>query len=238
MGLEPESAPVSQPAEAGAGSASSSPHAPRRSLAQVLSSRTSSVLLGAVVTAVLGNWVIGLVQDRNKTRELAREAYKQHLAAQAQVIERTYNLIGRVIATSEDLLDITAPEFSPLYFRGKERERVIAQKTKVREQFNEVNQEWRREKQSLGFLVSYYHDGLPDLATLWRDVVSKLDTYSECAENEYRRTLTSNSADRAARPCQESRKAFETVMDRMNVALLDARRYAWQEMGFRARHSP
>lgn len=210
-----------------------SSHPPRRWWASVLSSSTTSVLLGAIVTAILGNWVIGLVQDRNKTRELAREAYKQHLEAQARLIERTYTLISGVLTTSEDLLDITGPDFDPLHFRGKERERVIQQKTSVREHFNRVNEEWRHDRQSLGFLLSYYHDGLPNLTLLWRDVVMKLDAYSACAAKEYKDVVRSGSAARVASPCLRQREAFDNSLDRINGELLNARRYAWQEMGLR-----
>jgi hypothetical protein len=101
-------------------------------------------------------------------------------------VRDSLELIGAVIAASEDLITITQPEWDlELFPAGEQRDTTRAAKRTIRETYNSTDARWRNTREGLGFLLSYYHGGDPAVAGSWRNLTSAVSSYIDCARAWY-----------------------------------------------------
>lgn len=128
--------------------------------------------LGALVvglTTLFGNY---LIQDKQKTREVALARLDFELKQNRDFLAETADLIGRVLTAAEDQLWLAEGylDTSPT-----ERKQLVAQ-------INAVDKEWRGGQESVTFFFQLYYgnnDGLPKAWEAARDAVSKVWSCSE-----------------------------------------------------------
>jgi hypothetical protein len=144
--------------------------------------------VAALVTVVLGGWIghtlTASVQDKIKDRELALARHKEIAAGRLEATKRAFYLIGGVISASEDLLAMTDPAWD-LKNVGEEFEQSKKQKEDFIKSFNASDKAWRKEREALGLLLSYYSADRPEIVRSWDNVEAAVDGYAECASKYY-----------------------------------------------------
>jgi len=121
------------------------------------------------------------------------------------LMQRMYDLVGRYITASENLIESTRP-----YFQGTENQ---VQRERFRSQHNEVDAEWRNQRHSIAYLLSYYHHGDLNISRAWDDVASAIAAYEKCATDWLLNHQTSTDNDIAKSRCPPLNQA---VRDRVN----------------------
>ena len=170
---------------------------PKPGWQRFLESTGGTALITVLLGGVLGQWISTTYQARVREREAlaAREealadrrfeTHKELLAARLATVRETLELIGAVIAASEDLITITRPEWDPALFPdGAQREATLATKREIRETYNRTDARWRNTREGFGFLLGYYHGGDPAVAASWRELVGAVSAYIDCARAWY-----------------------------------------------------
>jgi hypothetical protein len=192
-----------------------------------------TVLLGGV----LGQCVTSKINEGIKEREnhqadakayndRVSDAAKSYLEQEQQVVKRTYELVGKCISDSEDIMGLTVEEFDPSLYEGKDRKDIQKLRDDVREEYNASDKQWRSEGVSLGLLMSYYHNGNMNVMTSWREVKDSLDAYKDCAEGQLRRHEQEEiffKEEEVKSACSAERQKVRESLDNLTVILESAR---------------
>ncbi|HTP33813.1 MAG TPA: hypothetical protein VMJ75_16655 [Candidatus Acidoferrales bacterium] len=189
---------------------------------RILNSSTVTALATVLVTGIFSNLVIGWTQQRNKEREVALLGYKEYLSAQLKSVEQVYDLVGRLRAAAEDLITITSPNFEPARFEGKDRAELRREAIDVQKNFNAVEQEWRRRRESLGFLMVYYHQAQPGTVDAWVKMEKVLNAYSACAEKWHNEHVGEHDSDVTSTPCRTEQAATSSSLAELTKQLAKA----------------
>ena len=84
------------------------------------------------------------------------------------------------MVASENLISLTDEHFSLKRFAGAERERVSDQRKSIRQEFNEAESDWRRNRVALGLLITYYHRSDSGIRSSRRNVEQAATASSTC----------------------------------------------------------
>lgn len=194
---------------------------------RLLNATAVTALIGVVGTGVVGHWVAGAVQERSKQRELALVAYREYLNAELDTVKSAYRLIGSYLSASEDLIFLTGPAFQTRGFTPEQVQALEAQKQEMRKHYNEMDAQWRNERDSLGFLMAYYHDGSQDIAEAWRAAQQAVDAFNDCAwQWHVTHPAVSDAEMRAA--CLAEKAGASDRVSALTQRLGTARQFAWQ----------
>jgi len=200
-------------------------------LERVAESKVTATVLALLGTAGLGNWVARGVQERSRQQELALVSYKEFLAKEIEVVTAAYELTGAYLSASEDLLSLTAPAFDPARFPETAREKLEAQKQKIRDGYNTVDTEWRKKRESLGLLMAYYHPGESRISGAWRRVQEAVDGFNACAVAWMAKHPQATAEELAGSPCGGEKAHVRERIDELNRRLDEARGYLWEQFG-------
>jgi hypothetical protein len=185
-------------------------------------------VLGA---GVLGNWIAATVQNRSKERELALLAYREYLNAELAVVKNACQLLGGYLSASENLIFMTGPAFHSRNYTGDQLKQLEAQKQEMRKEHNTLDAQWRRERASLGLLMSYYHEGRKEIGQAWRNVEVTADQYNLCATQWSSTHPEATEEELRPAPCQKERDAAQEAIELLNQLLESARTYMWEGWG-------
>jgi hypothetical protein len=190
-----------------------------------LESTGGAALVTTLIGGLVGAYITGLVQRGTKERELRLAAFREYADGELRVVQRVWEQVGLMVSASENLLVLTEPAFDPENFADKQRDAVLEQRKRLRDGFNEADRDWRRNRETLGFLLGYYHHGHSDLEPTWRKTQAAVDGFVSCARERYFADAKETSDDRA---CEASRRTLDEELASLNRALRESRRYAWE----------
>jgi hypothetical protein len=193
----------------------------------------------AFITVLIGGWfgscITAKIQERAQDREfeqaqlktrgdLALLAYKDYLEQQRETMKHAFELIGNCISTSEDLIDLTGPNFDRTKYPGVEEQRK-----RLRVNYNHFAEQWQVERDVLGLTIGYYHSDQPGVREAWTDVKNSVTELTKCAQDWYLAHNTEVTETSAA--CSKEKKEVETKLDNLSKASVEARQYFWKEFG-------
>lgn len=204
---------------------------------KILESTGGTAIITVVIGGILGQMISCSIQKDLKEREFqqgqqqaanaqALIAYKEYIEQEKDTVKHAYELVGKGITSSEDLISLTSEQFSVDKFTGKDEDTIKNQRKLVREQYNTVDKMWRSEGIQLGLLMSYYHNGSPEVLTSWQNVQTSMTNYMTCAENWYTSNTSLTNPNDA---CNNERNKLNQDLKEMTTTLESARRYLWKE---------
>ncbi len=197
-----------------------------------LESTGGTALITVLLSGLLGQWISLSIQKGAKDREFQQQwlkargdqalaSYNQYLNQENENVQKIYDLIGSSISASADIIILTSPEFAPGSHVG-----IEAQRDAIRKKFIEADSRWRSEKEKLGLLMSYYHQGQPDVAKAWGDVQEAVTGYMDGARKWYMEHYLSPGDVSGA--CEKEETDLERALAGLAKALEASRRYAWE----------
>lgn len=147
-----------------------------------LESTGGAALVTVLLGGVLGNWIAGALAERRAVNERMYLTHQEYLEARLATIRPTLERIGHTVAAAEDLITITRPDFDPRkYAEGPDRNATLAKRRQIREAYNAADAEWRREKETLGYLLVYYHSDGRGVAGSWNQLEDAVTGFVDCA---------------------------------------------------------
>lgn len=189
-----------------------------------LESTGGAALVTTLVGGLVGAYITGLVQRGTRERELRLAAFREYADGELRVVQRVWEQIGVMVSASQNLLVLTEPAFDAGHFAGEQRDAVLEQRKRLRDEFNEADREWRRNRETLGFLLGYYHHGDSSLEPTWRKTQAAVDGFVSCARDRY---LAHDQAASDDPSCEASRRKLDRELGSLNRSLRESRRYAW-----------
>ena len=187
-----------------------------------------ATLVTVLGTAVLGNYIAGRVQERNKRNEIALSAFRDNQASQVALVKEVYELIGRYRAAGDDLIYITGDQFDPKNYDENSRKLNQAWFTTVRTHHDEVDQIWRQKKYALGYLLAFHYHGRKEVADSWAATVTRADAFEDCVDEQARKAPGSQSLKE--HPCHAQMQALDDQVANLTRTLQADNVYLWDDV--------
>ena len=197
-----------------------------------LNSTGGTALITVLIGGIFGSLITGMVQSGLKEREFQKSwlksrgdqalvVYKEYLQQEQDLVNNAYGLIGRCLAASDEIVELTRPYFNPKNYPG-----VETQKLAIRKNFNACDREWREGNEKIGLLMSYYHPNRPEVTMAWKEIQRSTTEYMRCVQDWY---LTHNSDyTEADSDCDPKKMDLISQLDKLNESINAARQYAWE----------
>lgn len=187
-----------------------------------LESTGGAALITVLVGGLFGKWISDAFEKSRAENERSYLAHKEYLEQRLATINPALELIGNSVAAGEDLITLTRPDFDPNQFLGPEREATLANRREIRAAYNQADSVWRREKGRIGYLLAYYHPGVPGVTSAWGDLERAVTGFLDCAR-DWMVANAERFTEEAATACQESRaKVDEEVGSLIGVLQIPA----------------
>jgi hypothetical protein len=167
------------------------------------------------------------LQERSKHQMSVRKSF---LDEQQATVGSLYPLIGRLRIASNDLIDITSPEYEERNFTPGEEQRGM-RKVKIdrRNSFNDADDEWEHSRYLYDFaLTSYQPDG-GKMHLAWSETRDAATNLSRCASDWYYQIFDHKvkyTAD-MPEPCADENDTLDKKWQELSRTLRDARQKAW-----------
>jgi hypothetical protein len=193
-----------------------------------LESSGGTALITVLIGGIIGTIISGSIQEAAKDRELSMIAYKEYLEKQQEVLQRVYERIGGSLSASDDLIKLSTKDYAVTSYEGKQKEEVSNLRDSIKKKFDDSDIAWRNERDSLGFLMSYYHPKQVKVIEAWRGVKDSVTNYMRCADNwiDNHFLLEKKEADKA---CENERTAFSNSLQQLSTSLDENRTYVWEK---------
>lgn len=175
------------------------PAAPKTSkpLLDLLSSAGGTALVTVLLGGVVAQMISCDAQRRNQQREFNNGWLKargdQALTARKEFVDGKHNsldeilrTIGEVSAASEELIDITQPDFAIGSYKSKaDIDKVVSEQTRVTTRFEKAEASWTPAQQRFSFEVAYYSRGNRDVLKSWGKLRDSVNALRKCASGIY-----------------------------------------------------
>jgi len=200
-----------------------------KSRLEVLANSAVVVALVSVLgTGVIGSIIAGSIQDRNKQRELATIAYREYQSGELAAVKEAYKLLGDYYSASQNLIYMARPEFQPgQYQDAGQKQQIEEQASRLRQEYNLADSHWRQQKESTGFLITYFHHGRKGISESWRRLEDAAEKFNGCAYQLY----LQQGKVWGTQPCKAEQKAVEQQFDKFAEDVDAARQDVWDRWG-------
>ncbi|HKB68302.1 MAG TPA: hypothetical protein VKC61_20745 [Pyrinomonadaceae bacterium] len=188
-----------------------------------------AIILGVVGT-LLGTALTALNQQYQNDREFKKAILKtsgdlelassnESRSRELEIVSQAYDLLGRCITVSDDLILLTSPRFDPTKFEDfstvkNQRQAMIAN-------YNNCVKEWREKREKLKLLMSYYQQGNSEVIHSWQDAQDSATVYMECSQNWYQEH--DNVPVNTEGACKSQREDYSEKVEALNVRFNKAR---------------
>ncbi len=188
-----------------------------------LESTGGAALITVLLGGILGNWIAGQFEAARAENERRALTHEKYLAARLATVQPLLERVGGTVRASEDLITLTRPDWEPSPARfpdPTERQATLDKRREIREAYNQADADWRSEKDSLGYLLAYYHGGSSEVSTAWSTLSTALTAYVDCARGWYV-DHTGRFTEEAVDACSDERSTVDASM-RDLIALMGA----------------
>jgi hypothetical protein len=198
------------------------------SFLRLVESTGFTAVITVVLSSILAPLVVTSIQNNRARSDQALTEYKQYLERQQETVNNGYVLIAKTVSASQDLINITKPEFQ--LESSADPQVLKTQKTGITEKFNSTLETWQVEEDKVGLLMSYYHYGQPDVLPAWRTTQRSVDEFIKCARDRYREYRNDPEVVNKPDNCQPKKDAIRTAIDKLAKNIESSRRYQWQQL--------
>jgi hypothetical protein len=155
----------------------------------------------ALVTVLLGGVVAQLVscdaQRRSQERDFnnswlksrgdqALVARKEFVDSRRASLDEILRTIGDVCAASKELIDITQPSFLAGAYKNKSAlTLILAEQTRVANEFTKAELAWEPSQQRFSFLVAYFARGDKQSVEAWNKLRLRVNEARKCSSSIY-----------------------------------------------------
>ena len=106
---------------------------------------------------------------------------------QRAAIAEILRTAGTISATSQDLLDITGPEFSMAGHTDADKRRILEEQTRVANEFTKAEFAWNPSQTRFSSSIAYFGNGNAAIRQNWQELRTAVNAARQCASDMYRR---------------------------------------------------
>ena len=203
---------------------------PRQSLLRFLESTTGTALITILLGSLLAPIVISHIQTSRTRDDQALAEYKLYLTHQQEVVTDTYDLVGRMIYSAQDLITLTKPTFDMTRIDKEDKETIEKQKREMIGKYNSTIKEWRIKENMQGLIISYYFYGAQEVQKSWGATQKAVDDFVKCAQDRHEEFLNHPEISSQPDKCSIYKEPVKISLSELAHSIEISRRYTWQQL--------
>jgi hypothetical protein len=194
-----------------------------------LMSGSGTALITVLLGTIGGGLITQLVQYHLKDRDTRSLAFAEYLKNEEKVSNDAFVMIGKASAAAEDMAVITEKQFytgAGDNLTPADRATLEQQKSGIAANFNQVDADWRRSRDTLGLFMRLYHRNDQDVAKAWDRTATALTNYMDC-ERSFNLDHAQTDRAMAQGACGSEHTELENAESYLATALANAQAYSW-----------
>jgi hypothetical protein len=205
---------------------------------RMLETPGGAALITVLIGGLLGGWISSIIQSGAKDREFqqawlkargdqAMLAYKDFVEKRSNLITELYGRVGSSVSASDDLINLSRKDFTALPELEPEVKTARKEYQKsIDDRFEQVEADWRKDRDRLGLLIDFYHPDQKPLVEAWGTVTESLTGYMRCAK-KWREGHVGDE-ENLDKACTTERSVLTTSLRAFSEEISKKRTYLWQ----------
>lgn len=189
----------------------------------ILNSGSVTALITTLVGGVIVAYVTSRYQDKEKERDRVRAETADYLERERKVVEDAFNVAGREIAASEDMIQATSTAFDERHRTPSELKTIRSKKQEIVNRYNDADENWHAQRTTLTLRLRMEHGASQDVSSAWDNTSSAVTEFSDCARIWFEQHTDPVDNDRLKEACASRKHALEENLDSLTTAILKSR---------------
>lgn len=187
----------------------------------------NSSAVTALITTLIGGLVVGIVtsryQDKEKERDRVRAETADYLERERKVVEDAFNVTGRVIAASEDMIQATSAPFDERHRAPSDLVNIRNKKQEIVNHYNEADGNWHAQRTTLTLRLRMEHGASQEVSSAWDKTSSAVTDFSDCARIWFEQHVEPVNDDKLKEACASRKRVLEENLDALTREILKSR---------------
>lgn len=189
----------------------------------ILNSSSVTALITTLVGGVIVAYVTSRYQDKEKERDRVRAETADYLERERKVVEDAFNVAGREIAASEDMIQVTSTAFDERHRTPSELKTIRSKKQEIVNHYNDADENWHAQRTTLTLRLRMEHGASQDVSSAWDKTSSAVTEFSDCARIWFEQHTDPVDNDKLKEACSSRKHALEENLDSLTTAILKSR---------------
>lgn len=142
---------------------------------EVLESAAVSSFITVVLGGIAGTVLVHQFQLGEQNQALEAAEAKERFEKRGQAVEAAYALLADGGYHARSLISLTEPPFQTTGRAADEIKKIEQEREAIAKAIGDFNRRWQKEKYTIGYLISYYHNDHPGVTAAWSNCVRSLD---------------------------------------------------------------
>ncbi len=178
----------------------------------------------ALITTLVGGLFVSLItsqyQDKAKEVDRARAETNDYLERERKVVEDSFNITGRLIAASENMIQLTSASFAERGRDSSELSLLRASKQQIIKNYNDADQDWHAQRTTLALRIRMEHGADQGVSGAWEKTSTALTEYSDCSRLWFEEHSEPVDQNKLISACASRRKVLEESLDSLTQQIL------------------
>jgi hypothetical protein len=189
----------------------------------ILNSSSVTALITTLAGGVIVAYVTSRYQDKEKERDRARAETADYLERERKVVEDAFNVTGRMIAASEDMIQATTTAFDERHRTSSELTTIRNKKQEIVNHYNDADGSWHAQRTTLTLRLRMEHGTNQDVSNAWNTTSSAVTEFSDCARIWFEQHTDPVDNDKLKEACASRKHALEEKLDSLTREILKSR---------------
>jgi hypothetical protein len=181
----------------------------------------------ALITTLAGGVIVALVtsryQDKEKERDRVRAETADYLERERKVVEDAFNVTGRVIAASEDMIQATITAFDERHRTASDLKTIRNKKQEIVNHYNDADENWHAQRTTLTLRLRMEHGASQDVSSAWDKTSSAVTEFSDCARTWFEEHPIPVDNDKLKEACASRKHSLEENLTALTTEILKSR---------------
>ena len=195
----------------------------RSALLAVLNSSSVTALVTALIGGLIVSSVTSQYQDKAKERDRARAETSDYLERERQVVEDAFNTTGRLIAASEDMIQLTSSAFDERNRTSTELTALRGKKRQIINSYNDADQNWHSQRTTLALRIRMEHGADQSVSEAWQKTSSAVTEVSDCSRLWFETHTESVDQNKLTEACATRRRTLDENLEALTREILKSR---------------
>jgi len=189
----------------------------------ILNSSSVTALITTLVGGVIVAFVTSRYQDKEKERDRVRAETADYLERERKVVEDAFNVTGREIAASEDMIQATSTAFDERRRTASELKTIRNKKQEIVNHYNDADENWHAQRTTLTLRLRMEHGANQDVSSAWDKTSSTVTDFSDCVRIWFEQHTDPVDNDKLKEACASRKHSLDENLDLLTREILKSR---------------
>ncbi len=189
----------------------------------VLNSSSTTALITTLIGGFFVSYVTSRYQDKAKEVDRARAETNDYLERERKVVEDAFNITGRLIAASENIIQLTSGAFNERNRTPSDLALLRSKKREIINNYNDADRDWHAQQATLTLRIRMEHGADQGVSDAWEKTSSGVPEFSDCSRLWFETHAEPVDQNKLTTACASRRKALEESLDSLTRQILRLR---------------